>query len=95
MTPAARLIPQMVITPACRGKQQQHPSLFLVVVVVVVVDVGGGGGAVVVSWYILPLSLAQTVQVYWVRRACICNKAPRANRVFIHLINLFIYIPRT
>ena len=87
MTPAARLIPQMVITPACRGKQQQHPSLFLVVVVVV----GGGGGAVVVSWYILPLSLAQNVQVYWVRRACICNKAPRANRVFIHPINLFIY----
>ena len=89
MTPAARLIPQMVITPACRGKQQQHPSLFLVVVVVV--GGGGGGGAVVVSWYILPLSLAQNVQVYWVRRASICNKAPRANRVFIHLIK-FIYL---
>ena len=73
MTPAARLIPQMVITPACRGKQQQHPSLFLVVVVVV--GGGGGGGAVVVSWYILPLSLAQmykcigfVVLVYVTRR---------------------------
>ena len=95
MTPAARLIPQMVITPACRGKQQQHPSLFLVVVVVVVVGGGGGGGAVVVSWYILPLSLAQNVQVYgFVVLVYVTRRQEQTGFSFIQSIYLFI-IPRT